>query len=143
MALIPTPQDVLSRVRADVERETIRARNGIRVVTSTGRPPVGQSAKDVVWRRGRCELWRYRNENVRFTPPLFIVFSLVSRSYVLDLTPGNSFIEQLVGTGFDVFLLDLGRAGTIKQTAGTLQARCSTSTTIVPVSEPPDRRLPR
>ncbi|HWE14852.1 MAG TPA: alpha/beta fold hydrolase [Solirubrobacteraceae bacterium] len=108
MALIPTPQDVLSRVRADVERETIRARNGIRVVTSTGRPPVGQSAKDVVWRRGRCELWRYRNENVRFTPPLFIVFSLVSRSYVLDLTPGNSFIEQLVGAGFDVFLLDWG-----------------------------------
>jgi polyhydroxyalkanoate synthase len=108
MALLPSPQDVLDRVRSEVERNAIRARNGIRVVTSSGGPAVGQSAKEVVWRRGRSELWRYRDENVRWAPPLFIVFSLVSRSYVLDLTPGNSFIEHLTGAGFDVFLLDWG-----------------------------------
>jgi poly(3-hydroxyalkanoate) synthetase len=45
---------------------------------------------------------------VRWAPPLFIVFSLVSRSYVLDLTPGNSFVEHLTDAGFDVFLLDWG-----------------------------------
>jgi polyhydroxyalkanoate synthase subunit PhaC len=108
MALLPTPQEVLGRVRSEVERNAIRARNGIRVVTSSGGPAVGQSPKDVVWRRGRCELWRYRNESVRWAPPLFIVFSLVSRSYVLDLTPGNSFVEHLTDAGFDVFLLDWG-----------------------------------
>ena len=108
MAVLPNPQDVLDRVRSEVERNAIRARNGIRVVTSSGGPAVGQSPKEVVWRRGRCELWRYRNENVRWAPPLFIVFSLVSRSYVLDLTPGNSFIEHLTDAGFDVFMLDWG-----------------------------------
>ena len=36
------------------------------------------------------------------------MFSLVSRSYILDLTPGNSFIERLLGAGFDVYLLDWG-----------------------------------
>jgi polyhydroxyalkanoate synthase subunit PhaC len=108
MALLPTPQDVLSRVRSEVQRNAIRARNGIHVVTATGAPPVGQTPKDIVWRRGRCQLWRYRNDNVRWTPPLFIVFSLVSRSYVLDLAPGNSFVEHLLGAGFDVFLLDWG-----------------------------------
>ena len=36
------------------------------------------------------------------------MFSLVSRSYVLDLTPGNSFIEHLTDAGFDVFMLDWG-----------------------------------
>ena len=41
-------------------------------------------------------------------PPLLIVFSLVSRSYILDLTPGNSFVEHLRDDGFDVFLLDWG-----------------------------------
>ena len=108
MALLSSPQQVLSRVRSEVERNAIRARNGIRVVTSTGGPQVGHSPKDTVWRRGRCELWRYRNEHVRWAPPLLIVFSLVSRSYVLDLTPGNSFVEQLVAAGFDVFMLDWG-----------------------------------
>jgi polyhydroxyalkanoate synthase subunit PhaC len=56
MSMLPTPQEVLGRVRSEVERNAIRARNGIRVVTSSGGPAVGQSPKDVVWRRGRCEL---------------------------------------------------------------------------------------
>ena len=36
------------------------------------------------------------------------MFSLISRSYILDLTPGNSFVEQLLEAGFDVYLLDWG-----------------------------------
>jgi polyhydroxyalkanoate synthase len=43
---------------------------------------------------------------VSLQPPLLIVFSLVSRSYVLDLQPGNSFVEHLQSAGFDVFMLD-------------------------------------
>ena len=37
-----------------------------------------------------------------------IVHSLVSRSYILDLRPGNSAVEYLVDAGFDVFMLDWG-----------------------------------
>src|SRR3712207_8190483 len=37
--------------------------------------------------------------------------SLINRPYVLDLLPGNSFIEYLVGEGFDVYLLDWGIPG--------------------------------
>src|SRR5262249_45176315 len=39
-------------------------------------------------------------------PPILIVHSLVSKSYILDLLPGNSTVAFLVGEGFDVFLLD-------------------------------------
>jgi polyhydroxyalkanoate synthase len=39
---------------------------------------------------------------------LLLVFSLVSRSYVLDLRPGDSFVERLRDAGLDVFLLDWG-----------------------------------
>ena len=39
-----------------------------------------------------------------------IVHSLVSRSYVLDLYPGNSAIAFLLGQGLDVFLVDWGVA---------------------------------
>jgi polyhydroxyalkanoate synthase len=107
----PAPPSVLDRIRRDVERNALRARNGIGLVTGTRRVRTGLTPKDVVWRHGRCELWHYRNESeggVRLGPPLLIVFSLISRSYILDLTPGNSFVERLLEAGFDVYLLDWG-----------------------------------
>lgn len=108
MAALPDPRGALDRVRREVERNALRARNGIKLAAGASRPGVGLTPKDVIWRHGRCELWRYRNDEGRFRPPLLIVFSLVSRSYHLDLTPGNSFIERLLGAGFDVYLLDWG-----------------------------------
>jgi polyhydroxyalkanoate synthase len=111
MPTVPSPQNVLDRVRRDVERNALRARNGIRLVAGVDRPGVGQTPKDVVWQRGRAQLWHYRDDTgpgVRHSPPLLIVFSMISRSYILDLTPGNSFIEHLLAAGFDVYLLDWG-----------------------------------
>jgi polyhydroxyalkanoate synthase subunit PhaC len=108
MPTAPSPQTVLDRVRRDVERNALRARNGLKLVGGLDRPGVGLTPKDVVWQRGRTQLWHYRNDDVRHSPPLLIVFSLVSRSYVLDLTPGNSFVEHLLAAGFDVYLLDWG-----------------------------------
>jgi polyhydroxyalkanoate synthase subunit PhaC len=107
--MVPTldPRSLLERVRRDVERNALRARNGIRLATGT-RPGVGCTPKDVVWRCGRTQLWHYRNDDVRVSPPLLIVFSLVSRSCILDLSPGNSFVERLLSSGFDVWLLDWG-----------------------------------
>ncbi len=107
MVPILDPHSVLERVRRDVERNALRARNGIRLATGA-RPGIGCTPKDVVWRRGRTELWHYCNDDVRVTPPLLIVFSLISRSYILDLSPGNSFVEHLLKSGFDVWLLDWG-----------------------------------
>ncbi len=100
--------DLLDRVRRDVDRNARRARNGVKLVAGIDRPKLAQTPKDVVWSRDRVELWRYRAEGPRRSPPLLIVFSLVSRSYVLDLRPGNSFIEHLLSAGFDVFMLDWG-----------------------------------
>ena len=102
------PADVRSRVERDVQRALQRGRNGLRYAAGTSRPKVGQTPKDVVWRRHKAELWRYRNDDVRLAPPVVIVHSLVSRSYVLDLYPGNSAVAFLLREGFDVFLLDWG-----------------------------------
>ncbi len=104
------PADVLGRVERDVRRAAQRSRNGLRYAAGTSRPKVGRTPKDVVWRHHKAELWRYRNDGVRHRPPVVIVHSLVSRSYVLDLYPGNSAIAFLLGEGFDVFLVDWGVA---------------------------------
>ncbi|RFU19078.1 alpha/beta fold hydrolase [Geodermatophilus marinus] len=122
---LPTPQTVLDRVRRDVERNALRARNGLKLVGGIDRPQVGTTPKDVVWQRGRTQLWRYRNDpevhgGVRWSPPLLIVFSLVSRSYVLDLARGNSFVEQLLTAGFDVWMLDWGEPDA-RDAANTLE----------------------
>src|SRR4051794_36795944 len=110
MPAVPAPSEGLSRVRRDVERNALRACKGIKRVAGTGRPRLGQTPKDLVWSRGHAQLWRYRSDRVTLQPPLLIVFSLVSRSYVLDLQPGNSFVEHLQSAGFDVFLLDWAQA---------------------------------
>jgi polyhydroxyalkanoate synthase len=104
------PPDILARVERDVRRAAQRGRNGLRYAAGTSRPSVGQTPRDTVWRRHKAQLWRYRNDDVRFGPPVVIVHSLVSRSYVLDLYPGNSAIAFLLREGLDVFLLDWGVA---------------------------------
>src|SRR5207244_828518 len=103
----PNPLDLITRVQRDVERSILRARNGLRYATT--RANVGATPKDVVWRRDRAELWRYRSdEPIRYRPPVLIVHSLVSRSYILDLRPGSSSVEYFLGRGLDVFMLDWG-----------------------------------
>jgi polyhydroxyalkanoate synthase len=108
MAPTLNPLDLVSRINRDVERSLLRARNGVRYVRGTHPPTVGATPKEVVWRRGKAELWRYRNGPVRYGPPVLIVHSLVSRSYILDLRPGNSLVEYLTAAGLDVYMLDWG-----------------------------------
>ena len=108
MQPISSPISVVERVRREVERNALRVRNGIRLAAGISPPGVGQTPKEVVWRRGRSELWRYRSDHIRVSPPLLIVYSLFNRSYILDLRPGNSFVEHLLNAGFDVYLLDFG-----------------------------------
>lgn len=40
--------------------------------------------------------------------PLLLIPSLINRWYIMDLRPGASLVEALVGAGFDVWLLDWG-----------------------------------
>jgi polyhydroxyalkanoate synthase len=108
MAPTLNPVKLVSRVNRDVERSLLRARNGVRYVRGSYRDKVGATPKDVVWQRDKAELWHYRNGTVRYGPPVLIVHSLVSRSYILDLRPGSSLVEYLTGRGIDVFLLDWG-----------------------------------
>ena len=103
-----TASELSSRVRRDAQRSLLRARNGVRYVRGSGKPNVGATPKQVVWQRDKAQLWRYTGGAVRFDPPVLIVHSLVSRSYILDLRPGHSAIEYLVNAGLDVFMLDWG-----------------------------------
>ena len=108
MAPVVSPPELIARINRDVERSMLRARNGIRYVRGSSKPRVGATPKETVWHRDRAELWRYHGRPTIVHQPLLFVHSLVSRSYILDLRPGNSAIEYLVNAGLDVYMLDWG-----------------------------------
>jgi polyhydroxyalkanoate synthase len=71
---------------------------------------MGMTPKDVVWKRGKIQLYHYQAQTAQRHPiPYFIVPWLgISRPYVLDMLPGHSMIEFLVQHGYDVYMLDWG-----------------------------------
>jgi polyhydroxyalkanoate synthase subunit PhaC len=83
-----------------------RARGALRYAGGRDAPEVGATPRELVWTRDTAQLWRYRNDAVTCGPPVLVVHSLVSRSYVLDLYRGNSAIAFLLRAGLDVLLLD-------------------------------------
>ncbi len=72
------------------------------------RAKTAQSPRDEVYRDGAATLWHYRSDRVEFAQPILLVPSLVSRAFILDLQPGNSLVEHLIGRGLDVYMMDWG-----------------------------------
>jgi len=76
----------------------------------------GATSREVVWTKNKAKLFRYpRSEERpgevvggRRPVPVHLTYGFVLKPYVLDLVPGNSLVEYLVGEGFDVYMLDLG-----------------------------------
>ena len=99
--------------------ETIRARKyatGTHVLLQEIGVETGVMPRELVWSRNKTRLYRYRrpSEGVRRrrSVPVLLVYGFVLKPYVLDLVPGNSLVEYLVGEGFDVFMLDFRISGT-------------------------------
>lgn len=68
--------------------------------------PRGTTPFDVVYEGGKVRLRRYRSPAKLHRTPVVIVYALIKRPFVLDLSPGHSVIENLVGQGFEVYLTD-------------------------------------
>ena len=100
--------ELVSKLRRDVERSVLRARNGLKLMTGVGKPVTGASPRDAVWSAEKVTLYRYRSEDRRWKTPLLFVHSLAGKTYVFDLAPGNSYVETMLRRGHDVFLIDWG-----------------------------------
>ncbi len=85
---------------------------GMRVLLEGAQADTGRTPKEVVWTKNKAKLYRYEPAaEKKFPVPILMVYALINRPYVLDLLPGNSFVEYLTGQGFDVYLLDWGIPG--------------------------------
>ncbi|HEY6447422.1 MAG TPA: alpha/beta fold hydrolase [Acidobacteriaceae bacterium] len=89
-----------------------RLRRFNRVLTT--KAPIAQTPRDLVWALNKAKLYRYRpaaDVEQRHRLPLLLIFAIMNRPSILDLRPGHSFIEYMVGRGFDIYLLDWGAPG--------------------------------
>jgi polyhydroxyalkanoate synthase len=97
--------------------ETIRSRKyatGTHVLLQEIGVETGVTPRTVVWSRNKARLYRYRWPDGgagRRPVPVLLIYGFVLKPYVLDLVPGNSLVEYLVGEGFDVYMLDFGISG--------------------------------
>ncbi len=90
---------------ARVPRATFEFANVILTIPDA---PIGQSPREVVWTHRGTTLYRYRSRSREHAIPVLLVFALINRPEVFDLRPGSSFVEFLLGEGYDVFLVDWG-----------------------------------
>ncbi len=95
-----------ARVRSLVERTIQRNIKGLEYFASSA-PPVGLTPKDVIHKRGTLNLYHYHPQSDEiYRVPILIVMATTNKAYVLDIAPGQSFVEFLLRKGYDVFVID-------------------------------------
>jgi polyhydroxyalkanoate synthase len=99
--------------------ETIRLRKyatGTHLLLEEIGVETGATPREMVWTKNKAKLFRYLHPGERSGEgvgkkrpvPVLLTYGFVLKPYVLDLVPGNSLVEYLVGEGFDIYMLDLG-----------------------------------
>ena len=82
------------------------------MLTTEAQPEVAPTPKEVIWTRNKAKLYRFlSNEPKKHSVPLLLVYALINKPYIMDLTKGQSLVEYLVNRGFDVYLIDWGTPG--------------------------------
>lgn len=90
----------------DAQQKLIK---GIETLTKLERPKGGVSEKEVIYKEDKLTLYHFipKVKNTLKTPTL-ISYALVNKYYMLDLQAGNSFIEDLLNAGADLYVIDWG-----------------------------------
>src|SRR5919198_6105416 len=99
-------------VGAAWQRLSTIVQNLIKVTTT--KAPIGQTPRQAIWTLNKATLYRYTPvvpAEERHRVPLLLIFALMNKASILDLRPGNSFVEHMVNKGYDVYLLDWGVPG--------------------------------
>ena len=94
------------RIQTEVQRAIQRSIKGVEYIASSG-PALGSTPKDILHVRGTMNLYHYRPlADEIYRVPILIVMATTNRGYILDMVPGQSFIEFLLKRGYDVYMLD-------------------------------------
>ena len=106
----PDPKVAIAeQVRREARLTIERTQQSLDLLINRNEPAVGLTPKDTIYADGTLRLYRYRPlEDEVYRVPIIFVMSLISKPYILDLVPGQSFVEYLLKQGFDVYMVDWG-----------------------------------
>ncbi len=97
---------IQDRIQSEVQRAILRSVKGAEYFASSG-PALGSTPKDILSIRGTMRLYHYRPlADEIYRVPILIVMATTNRGYIMDMVPGQSFIEFLLKRGYDVYMLD-------------------------------------
>src|SRR3954465_12497052 len=84
------------RIPTEVQRAIQRSIKGVEYIASSG-PALGSTPKDILHTPGAMNLYPYRPQaDEIYRIPILIVMATTNRGYILDMVPGQSFIEFLL-----------------------------------------------
>ena len=91
-----------------LEALSVKARLGPEYYADPERVAVAPTPRGLHWSQDRIELYRYDapDDAPPDRPPVLIVYSVINRSYILDLCEGNSFVQHLLDAGLDVWMIE-------------------------------------
>src|SRR4030088_3421439 len=100
------PASIPERIQSEVQRAIQRSIKGVEYISSSG-PSLGSTPNDILSLRGTMNLYHFRPMSDEiYRVPILIVMATTNRGYILDLVPGQSFIEFLLKRGYDVYMVD-------------------------------------
>jgi polyhydroxyalkanoate synthase len=102
--------DLIQSLAAEWTRTLTRSVRALELA-ALPEPAIGLTPRELVYRRNKARLYRYRSARTRPVPLLFVPNLGISRPTIFDLQPGASFVEYMTGLGYDFFLLDWGVHG--------------------------------
>lgn len=94
----------------NLEKETKRWEQVYKVLNGP-KPEIIPTPRESVWKKNKSTLWFHPAKEKKYKVPLFFVYSLLNKSYILDIGEGSSVIGGLTDLGYDVYLLDWGSPG--------------------------------
>ena len=107
-------EDLLTRsehlARVEATRALLRFVNGVEWLVRDPKTVVGRTPYDVIYRRDKLEVRRYRAGSVHplHQIPVLLIPPLMVKPFIFDLHPGRSLVAFLLQQGFRVYLVDFG-----------------------------------
>jgi polyhydroxyalkanoate synthase subunit PhaC len=89
-----------------LEALSVKARLGPEYYADPSQVAVAPTPRTLHWSHERIELYRYDGGTAGDRPPVLIVYSVINKSYILDLCEGSSFVQNLLDQGLDVWMIE-------------------------------------
>lgn len=85
--------------------------NQIYKVFTEPKPEITPAPRHMVWKKNKSVLWYYPAQEKKYSIPVFMVYSLLNKPYILDISEEASVVGNLTKLGYDVYLFDWGSPG--------------------------------